>query len=55
MSNTIAQNLNKILTIKNAIKNAIIEKGGTVNKEDSFEKLAEDIMTIPSPIHIDME
>lgn len=46
MSNTIAQNLQRLIAAKDAIGSAITEKGGTVGVNDGFEDFASDIATI---------
>lgn len=48
MSNTIAQNLQRLIDAKDAISAAITAKGGTVSAGDGFEDFAADISAIPS-------
>lgn len=48
MPNTIAQNLQRLVTAKNAISSAITAKGGTVNSGDGLEEFPADIATIPA-------
>ena len=48
MPNTIADNLQRLITAKTDIKNAIIQMGGGVNEGDGLEDFANDILTIPS-------
>ena len=48
MPNTIAQNLQRLVTAKDAISSAITAKGGTVNSGDGLEEFPADIATIPS-------
>ena len=48
MPNTIADNLQRLVTAKTNIANAITEMGGTVNTGDGFEAFPADIATIPS-------
>lgn len=54
---TIAENLARLQAARTAIKNAIIQKGGTVHEGDGLEEYAEDILSIPNAIiygfHID--
>jgi hypothetical protein len=47
-NNTIADNLQRLITAKTDIKNAILTKGGGVNEGDGLEDFADDILTIPS-------
>jgi len=47
MPNTIAQNLQRLVTAKDAISSAIIAQGGTVNSGDGLEEFPADIATIP--------
>ena len=46
MSNTIAENLQRLIDAKIAIGNAITTKGGTVSASDGFEEFAADIMSM---------
>lgn len=46
MSNSIADNLQRLINAKTAIASAITEKGGTVGANDGFEDFASDIATI---------
>lgn len=48
MPNTIAQNLQRLVTAKDAISSAITAKGGTVNSGDGLEEFPADIATIPA-------
>jgi hypothetical protein len=48
MPNTIEDNLQRLVDAKDAIADAIIAKGGTVNEGDGFEEFPDDIATIPS-------
>lgn len=48
MSNTIAQNLQRLIDAKDAIAGAITTMGGTVAVGDGLEDFATDIATIPS-------
>lgn len=54
---TITENLARLQAARTAIKNAIIQKGGTVHEGDGLEEYAEDILSIPNAIiygfHID--
>lgn len=45
---SIATNLQRLVTAKSDIADAITAKGGTVNQGDGFEEFAEDIASIPS-------
>ena len=47
MSNTIAENLQRLKDAKTDIATAITNKGGTVNTGDGFEDFPADIATIP--------
>ena len=46
---TISENLQRLVSSKNNISDAIIAKGGTVSSGDGFEEFAADIATIPKP------
>ena len=46
---SIATNLQRLVTAKSDIAEAIIEMGGTVNSGDGFEEFPADILTIPTP------
>ena len=48
MSNTIADNLQRLTQAKSDIADAITAKGGTVNEGDGFEEFSADIASIPS-------
>ena len=48
MSNTIAQNLQRLQTARTDIANAITTMGGTVISGDGFEEFVADIRTIPT-------
>ena len=48
MSNTISQNLTRLQNAQTNIKNAILDKGGTVGLNDGFEEFSADINTIPT-------
>ena len=48
MSDTLADNLQRLTASRPAIANAIIAKGGTVNDGDGFEDFPNDINTIPT-------
>ena len=48
MPNTIAQNLQRLVTAKDAISSAITAQGGTVNSGDGLEEFPADIATIPT-------
>ena len=48
MSDTLADNLDRLKSSRTAIGNAIVAKGGTVNSGDGFEDFPNDINTIPS-------
>lgn len=57
---SIYDNLQRLVTAKTNIANAITEMGGTVNTGDGFEAFSADIATIPTgllenelPIHVD--
>ena len=57
---SIYDNLQRLVTAKTNIANAITEMGGTVNTGDGFEAFSDDIATIPTgllenelPIHVD--
>jgi hypothetical protein len=45
---TISENLQRLVSSKNNISDAIIAKGGTVASGDGFEEFPADISTIPS-------
>lgn len=47
-NNTIATNLQRLVTAKSDIADAITVKGGTVNQGDGFEEFPADIASIPS-------
>lgn len=47
-NNTIADNLQRLITAKTDIKNAIIQMGGGVEESHGLEEFANDILTIPS-------
>jgi hypothetical protein len=47
MSNTIAQNLQRLIAAKDAIGSVITEKGGTVGANDGLEEFPTAIATIP--------
>lgn len=49
MSNTIADNLQRLTQAKSDIADAITTMGGTVNEGDGFEEFPADILTIPTP------
>ena len=48
-NNTLATNLQRLVTAKSDIADAITAKGGTVNQGDGFEEFPADILTIPTP------
>ena len=48
MSNTIAQNLARLVAAKTAIANAITTRGGTVTPGDGLEEFPNDILGIPN-------
>ena len=48
MSNTIAENLLRLQTVKQNIADAIIEKGGTISANAGLEEFAAAILSIPS-------
>ena len=50
---TIAENLQRLVTAKTAISNAITAKGGTVGSGDGLEDFATDIGTIHTPVLIE--
>lgn len=50
---SIATNLQRLVTAKSDIADAITTKGGTVNQGDGFEEFAEDIASIPSGGSVD--
>lgn len=59
-THTITENLQRLVTVKTNIANAITEMGGTVNDGDGFEAFPADIATIPTggsenelEIHVD--
>ena len=51
MPNTIEQNLQRLVTAKQNIANAITSKGGTVGANDGFEEFPTAIGTIPSDMN----
>lgn len=53
MSNTIADNLDRLVTAKGNIADAIDEKGGTVSSDSGFESFPTAIRSIPSGTSID--
>ena len=48
MANTIADNLQRLVDVTDAIGQAIIDAGGTVQEGDRLEEYPADITTIPS-------
>ena len=48
-NNTLATNLQRLVTAKSDIADAITAKGGTVGEGDGFEEFPADILTIPTP------
>ncbi len=50
MSDTLADNLDRLKASRTAIGNAIVAKGGTVNAGDGFEEFPADINSIPTGV-----
>ena len=50
MSDTLADNLDRLKASRTAIGNAIVTKGGTVNAGDGFEEFPADINSIPTGV-----
>jgi hypothetical protein len=46
---SITTNLQRLVTAKSDIADAITTMGGTVNEGDGFEEFPADILTIPTP------